>query len=70
MQQIFLKHGIPLPRRYRPPMTYQARLFLIIAACLVAFAIVCFAGLLITTALQESAPQYPDIISEQPILQK
>lgn len=69
MQKIFLKHGIPLPRRYRAPMTYQTRLALAFAAGFTAFAIFCFAAFLLTATRQKPVPQFPDIIATQPKLQ-
>lgn len=48
-------------------MTYQTRLFLAFAAGLLAFALACFVGLVVTATLQR--PQFPDVIATQPIIQ-
>lgn len=49
MQEIFLKHGLPVPRRYRSPMSYQSRLALAFAAGFTAFAAFCFVAFLLTS---------------------
>jgi hypothetical protein len=48
-------------------MTYQTRLFLAFAVGLLAFALACFVGLLVTSSFQKPA-QFPDIIATQPNL--
>ncbi len=48
-------------------MNYQERLFLAFVVGLLAFAIACFVGLLVTSSLQRPG-QYPDVITTMPNL--
>ena len=57
-----------IPRRIRMPMTYQTKLFIAIGIWFLALAAASLVGLAVTAT--SGAQKFPDIIAEQPDLNK